>query len=83
MESPHTQTQAILLERISKHAALCFEALIELNTMISQVNTANADIEVAAQLFMTYRRNVQYNLESTKSLPPPIGMLDDEGDNSE
>ena len=44
---------------------------------MQQVNMANADIEIAAQLFMMYRRNVQYNLESTKSLPPPIGMFDD------
>jgi DASH complex subunit Dad4 len=38
------------------------------------VNTANQNIETTAQLLMNYRRNVQFNLESTNSLKPPIGV---------
>ncbi|KAF8322198.1 hypothetical protein DL93DRAFT_2072057 [Clavulina sp. PMI_390] len=74
MESPHIRTQAVYLERINRHAGLCLEALRELNAMIEQVNTANEPIEAASQLMMNYRRNVQFNLESTNSLKPPIGV---------
>ena len=45
-----------------------------ISTICQQVNTANQNIETTSQLLMNYRRNVQFNLESTNSLKPPIGV---------
>ncbi|KAG8918845.1 hypothetical protein FRC02_002084 [Tulasnella sp. 418] len=68
MENPHEQKQVVYLERIIKNADKCLEALRELNLCIEAITAANADVEVASELFHNYRRNVEWNLKTTGSL---------------
>ncbi|KDQ21474.1 hypothetical protein BOTBODRAFT_99074 [Botryobasidium botryosum FD-172 SS1] len=62
MESPHEEIQAVLLERIIKNADKLLEAIRELNHCVEEIKYANMDVDIAAELFLNYRRNVQYNL---------------------
>lgn len=71
MENPHTERQAVLLERVLKNLENCHEAISELNRCIDDVCSANAEISVAADLAQRYRKNVAYNLEATSLKPSP------------
>ncbi|KAI0001353.1 hypothetical protein BJV74DRAFT_766435 [Russula compacta] len=65
MENPHSERQAILLERIVKNADKCTELILELNHCVEEIIRANAYVKTAADLEIKYRKNVQYNLEAT------------------
>ncbi|KII92499.1 hypothetical protein PLICRDRAFT_155083 [Plicaturopsis crispa FD-325 SS-3] len=70
MENPHAERQAVLLERILKNTASkskCTEMIVELNQCVEEILRANAYVKTAADLAQKYRKNVQYNLEATKS----------------
>ncbi|KAJ6502245.1 DASH complex subunit Dad4 [Mycena sanguinolenta] len=67
MENPHAERQAVLLERILKNTSKCTETIMELNHCIEEIIRENAQIQTAANLATKYRRNVQYNLEATKT----------------
>ncbi|KZV83685.1 hypothetical protein EXIGLDRAFT_777290 [Exidia glandulosa HHB12029] len=69
MENPHTERQAVLLERMLKNLDKCHEAIFELNRCVDSVCNANAEIAVAADLAQRYRKNVAYNLEATGLVP--------------
>ncbi|KAI9446924.1 DASH complex subunit Dad4 [Russula earlei] len=65
MENPHSERQAVLLERIVKNADKCTELVLELNHCVEEIIRANAYVRTAANLETKYRKNVQYNLEAT------------------
>ncbi|KAI0266670.1 DASH complex subunit Dad4 [Gloeopeniophorella convolvens] len=65
MENPHSERQAVLLERIVKNADKCTELILELNHCVEEIIRANAYVKTAADLATKYRKNVQYNLEAT------------------
>ncbi|GBE80317.1 DASH complex subunit dad4 [Sparassis crispa] len=65
MENPHAERQNVLLQRIIKNADKCTETIVELNHCLEEITRANAHVQIAADLFTKYRKNVQYNLEAT------------------
>ncbi|KAI0305480.1 DASH complex subunit Dad4 [Multifurca ochricompacta] len=67
MENPHSERQAVLLERIIKNADKCTELILELNHCVEEIIRANAYVKTAADLTTKYRKNVQYNLEATSA----------------
>ncbi|KAF7295432.1 hypothetical protein MIND_01082800 [Mycena indigotica] len=67
MENPHAERQAVLLDRILKNTAKCTEAILEINACLESTVRANSQVRTAADLSAKYRRNVQYNLEMTKT----------------
>ncbi|KAI0256237.1 DASH complex subunit Dad4 [Lactifluus subvellereus] len=67
MENPHSERQAVLLERIVKNADKCTELILELNHCVEEIIRANAYVKTAADLATKYRKNVQYNLEATSA----------------
>ncbi|PAV18734.1 DASH complex subunit Dad4 [Pyrrhoderma noxium] len=66
MENPHSERQAVLLERIVKNTEKCIEVISELNHCLEEITRANRDVRTASSLVTKYRRNVQYNLEATR-----------------
>ncbi|KAI0302599.1 hypothetical protein BC826DRAFT_985155 [Russula brevipes] len=62
MENPHSERQAVLLERIVKNADKCTELVLELNHCVEEIVRANAYVKTAADLELKYRKNVHYNL---------------------
>ncbi|KAG8899203.1 hypothetical protein FRB99_006877 [Tulasnella sp. 403] len=74
MENPHEEKQAVYLERIIKNADKCLEALRELNACIQAIRASSKDVDIAADLFDNYRRNVEWNLKQNP-MPGPV-LLD-------
>ncbi|KAI0663647.1 hypothetical protein C8Q70DRAFT_1050301 [Cubamyces menziesii] len=76
MENPHAERQNVLLQRIIKNADKCTEAILELNRCLEarlphEIIQADVHVKTAADLVSKYRKNVQYNLEATRSAAHP------------
>ncbi|KAK9461799.1 DASH complex subunit Dad4 [Lipomyces oligophaga] len=71
MESPHDEAQSALLSRIVMNVEKLNEAVIVLNRVLQDVNMGNMNNELVTQMWDSYQRNVQMNLESTDMLEKP------------
>lgn len=58
------ERQSLLLERIIKNVDLLNDALLELDRSVAEINSHNADVTIAAQMWANYGRNTAFNLQS-------------------
>jgi len=73
MESPHLRRHAVLLERITKNADKCNEAMQEVVKCLSEITNANESAVQTAQLFAAYRSFVSKNME-IKGMNQPVKL---------
>ncbi|KAF2133603.1 hypothetical protein P153DRAFT_393410 [Dothidotthia symphoricarpi CBS 119687] len=71
MESPHEHQQSLLLSRIIVNVEKLNEAVMMLNKNLQEINIANMDTELVAQMFKNYQSNVLFHLEATNGLKDP------------
>ncbi|KAI3405585.1 DAD4 [Candida oxycetoniae] len=67
MQNPHEQTHNTLLARIINNMEHLNESIVDMNKMIHQANKNNLDNEMLANMWESYVRNAEYNLQATGS----------------
>ncbi|BGP16433.1 hypothetical protein JCM10213_004011 [Rhodosporidiobolus nylandii] len=72
MNNPYEEEQQAILSRIIGTVGKLNEGMVELNKAIEEVNAYNASTAEVVELWTSYMRNVQWNLQSQKSLHPPV-----------
>ncbi|GAA5850549.1 hypothetical protein JCM8547_001910 [Rhodosporidiobolus lusitaniae] len=72
MNNPYEEEQQAVLSRILGNVDKLNESMLELNRAIERVNAKNASTAEIVELWTSYMRNVQWNLQSQKALHPPV-----------
>ncbi|GAA5886133.1 hypothetical protein JCM6882_004276 [Rhodosporidiobolus microsporus] len=72
MNNPYEEEQEAILSRILGTVEKLNESMLELNRSIEQVNAYNSSTAEVVELWTSYMRNVQWNLQSQKALHPPV-----------
>ncbi|BGO91583.1 hypothetical protein NBRC10512_008029 [Rhodotorula toruloides] len=72
MNNPYEEEQQVVISRILGTVEKLNESMLELNRSIEQVNAYNASTAEIVELWTSYMRNVQWNLQSQKTLHPPV-----------
>ncbi|GAA6038183.1 hypothetical protein JCM8097_005782 [Rhodosporidiobolus ruineniae] len=72
MNNPYEEQQEAVLSRILGTVDKLNESMLELNKEIQNVNGYNASTAEVVELWTSYMRNVQWNLQSQKALHPPV-----------
>ncbi|KAF7914037.1 uncharacterized protein EAF01_000443 [Botrytis porri] len=71
MENPHEHQQNLLLSRIITNVEKLNEAIMLLNKNLQEINNANTNVVLVADMFKNYQSNVLFHLEATDSLKEP------------
>ncbi|RAL60280.1 hypothetical protein DID88_000060 [Monilinia fructigena] len=71
MENPHEHQQNLLLSRIITNVEKLNEAIMLLNKNLQEINIANTNVVLVADMFKNYQSNVLFHLEATDSLKEP------------
>ncbi|KAF9973008.1 hypothetical protein BGZ73_003785 [Actinomortierella ambigua] len=69
--NPHQEQQAALLNRIAHNVDKLNESLEQVNAKLESVNEKNQPTVVLSQVWHTFTKNVQFNLEGLGGLQPP------------
>ncbi|BGP40237.1 hypothetical protein JCM10450v2_004217 [Rhodotorula kratochvilovae] len=72
MNNPYEEEQEVIIARILGTVGKLNESMELLNQEVAQVNAFNAQTSEVAELWASYMRNVQWNLQSQKTLHPPV-----------
>ena len=64
MENPHEQAQTALLSRIINNMENLNESVVVVNKCLQEVIRNNLDAEVLSQMWESYLRNAEFNLEA-------------------
>ncbi|KAK6614813.1 dash complex subunit dad4 [Botrytis cinerea] len=71
LENPHEHQQNLLLSRIITNVEKLNEAIMLLNKNLQEINNANTNVVLVADMFKNYQSNVLFHLEATDSLKEP------------
>lgn len=72
MENPHEVAQNALWDRIIANVERLNENVGTLNRLLAEVNRANTDVELLAQMWDNYQRSAQFHLEVTGQTHDPL-----------
>ncbi|TNY22139.1 DASH complex subunit dad4 [Rhodotorula diobovata] len=72
MNNPYEEEQEVIIARILGTVGKLNESMQLLNDQVAQVNAFNLSTSEVAELWASYMRNVQWNLQSQKTLHPPV-----------
>ncbi|KAK6453795.1 DASH complex subunit Dad4 [Scheffersomyces xylosifermentans] len=72
MENPHEQAQNALLSRIINNMENLNESVVTINKCLQEVNRNNLDTEILSQMWESYLRNAEFNLEATGQKKDPL-----------
>ncbi|GAA5965379.1 hypothetical protein JCM3765_004877 [Sporobolomyces pararoseus] len=70
--NPYEEEQQVIISRILGTVEKLNESMLEANRAIEQVNAYNASTSEITELWVSYMRNVQWNLQSTKQMQDPM-----------
>ncbi|GAA5986051.1 hypothetical protein JCM5350_005513 [Sporobolomyces pararoseus] len=70
--NPYEEEQQVIISRILGTVEKLNESMLEANRAIEQVNAYNASTSEITELWVSYMRNVQWNLQSTKQMQEPM-----------
>ncbi|GAA6059050.1 hypothetical protein JCM10212_001275 [Sporobolomyces blumeae] len=70
--NPYEEEQQVVISRILGTVEKLNESMLEANRSIEQVNAYNASTSEIVELWVSYMRNVQWNLQSMQQLHEPI-----------
>lgn len=66
MENPHETVQNALLGRINNNVAKLNDGIETVNELLESINKQNINLELLAQMWESYDRNVEFHLEQIK-----------------
>ncbi|GAA5822216.1 hypothetical protein JCM3770_005854 [Rhodotorula araucariae] len=72
MNNPYEEEQELIIARILGTVGKLNESMELLNQQVAHVNAFNAQTSEVAELWASYMRNVQWNLQSQQTLRPPV-----------
>ncbi|GAA5940898.1 Dad4p [Sporobolomyces koalae] len=70
--NPYEEEQQVVISRILGTVEKLNESMLEANRAIEQVNAYNASTSEIVELWVSYMRNVQWNLQSTQQMQEPM-----------